>query len=152
MFYLYFILQIYPVTREWDEANWLDPFLGKLLFFFFLHKNSIFFLSIKWLIPFCFVNKRRHETKEMYIILLHPRFAHVPQPPHSWLVEALIEFGQAESGWKPQDLKCLRCQHILRGSMPTAGQHMQNTRVRYACLETVFVTISQYEDRNTFSL
>ena len=32
IFYLhlvYFIMKIYPVTREWDEADWLDPFVNK---------------------------------------------------------------------------------------------------------------------------
>ena len=24
---IYFIMQNYPVTREWDEADWLDPLL-----------------------------------------------------------------------------------------------------------------------------
>ena len=26
---VYLIMQIYPVTREWDEANWLDPFISR---------------------------------------------------------------------------------------------------------------------------
>ena len=43
-FYLslvYFIMQNYLVTREWDETDWLDPLISRLANFLFLEKSAI---------------------------------------------------------------------------------------------------------------
>ena len=36
---VYFIMQNHPVTREWTQADWLDPLLS-ILFVFFVTKIS----------------------------------------------------------------------------------------------------------------
>ena len=107
-------------------------------------------------LAFSFGNNHRLETREMSSIFPHSGLAHVPQP-HTvgwWnyglgLVRLSLAFLLKTSGLGK---KWSKNQHILSGSVPTVGQHMQNTRVIYARLKTVFDTISQYEDRNSFSL
>jgi hypothetical protein len=36
-----FIMQIYPVTREWDEADWLDPFIYNLIYMIIYVKKTV---------------------------------------------------------------------------------------------------------------